>query len=111
MTALADFSLTNPQIKRYFEGSDEYVPVSELLYVHTHPLIRPNFLADIESLINQTTHVMVEKKMEGAPAEKFVKLAQDLGKQLPELTRENGPKVLSTLRKIYKLCKAITGKR
>jgi hypothetical protein len=111
MTTLADLSFTNLQIKRYFEGSNEYVPVSELLYVHSHPLVRPNFLAQIESLINQTAQVMVEKKTTGAPVEKFTKLAQDLGRQLPNLTTKNAPQVLETLRQIYQLCRIITGKR
>ena len=111
MSTLTDFSFTNSQIKAFFEGSDTYVPVSELLYVHSHPLINPNFLAEIESLLNITADRMVQKKMTGAPVTKFTTLAQNLGRELPELTEHNAPAVLGTLREIYKLCNAILGKR
>lgn len=111
MSTLTDFSFTNTQIKEFFEGSNSYIPVSELLYVHSHPLIKPNFLAEIESLINITGEIMVQKKMSGAPVKKFTSLAQDLGRELPELTEDNAVSVLGTLRDIYKLCTTITGKR
>lgn len=111
MTTLADFSLSNIQISHYFSGSDAYTPTSELLYVHSHPLVRPNFLAEIEVLINQASEVMVQRKMTGAPVEKFTKLAQSLGSQLPELNDKNAAAVLGTLREIYWLCKTVIGKR
>ena len=38
-----DLSFSNELIKNYFEGSDDYVPVTELIYVHEHPLIKGSF--------------------------------------------------------------------
>lgn len=111
MSVLADFSLNNLQIKQYFNGSDDYVPTSELLYVHTHPLVRPNFLSEIEVLINKASQVMVERNITGVPVQRFTALAQELGRQLPELTEKNAPAVLNTLREIYKLCNTVIGKR
>jgi hypothetical protein len=111
MTTLADFSFSNLQIRQYFEGSNEYIPTSELLYVHAHPLVTPNFLAELEALVNQTSQLMSQKNMKGIVVERFVKLAQDLGRQLPSLTKDNAEVVLSTLREVYKMCNAIIGKR
>lgn len=108
---IADFSFNNLQIKAYFEGSDSYVPTGELLYIHQHPLIRPNFLAEIEGMLNETGVVLLNKKSTGAVVNKFTALAIDLSKQLPTLTASNAASVLGTLREIYQLCKKITGKQ
>lgn len=105
--ALADFSFTNTQIKKYFEGSDAYIPVSELLYIHTHPLVKPNFLDEIEALINKTSAWMVSKNVRGTAVEKITSLAIKLGAELPNLTRENAPIVLTHLRDIYTICTAL----
>lgn len=111
MSVLGDFSFNNLQIRQYFKGSDSYAPTSELLYVHSHPLVRPNFLAELETMINEASQVMVQRNMTGAPVQKFTALAQALGRELPELTDKNAAAVLGTLREIYKLCSTITGKR
>ena len=96
-------------IKQYFDGADIYVPVAELLYIHQHPLVRPNFLSELESFINQTSAYMKEKNMKGAIATKFVAQTTLFGSQLPTLTKDNAAIVLAALREIYKLCVSIKG--
>lgn len=104
-----DLSLESPKIRAYFTGSDKYVPVSELLYVHTHPLLKPNFLDDIERIINTTAQIMQEKAMTGKPVERFTIMAAKLGRLLPDLNRDNAAQALDVLRDIYRLCLQITG--
>lgn len=107
---IQSLSLSSPKIKAFFEGSDKYVPTSELLYVHSHPLLRPNFLDEIEALINQTATTMQEKAMTGKPVERLTIMATKLGRLLPDLNRSNAPQALDVLRDIYRLCLQITGK-
>lgn len=45
-----DFTLSNPIIGKYFKGESNSPPIAEFLYVDTHPLIRPNFLTELEEL-------------------------------------------------------------
>jgi hypothetical protein len=104
---LTDFSFSNTQIKKYFDGSDEYVPVAELLYVHTHPLVKPNFLDQIEALINKTSAWMKTKNMKGQAVTKLTDLSIKLGAELPGITRESAPIILSLLRSIYAVCNAL----
>lgn len=102
---LADFSINNPQIKAYFNGSDEYIPSSEFMYIHTHPLVKPNFVDHIESMINRSAVIIEKRSIRGVVIEKFTDLAIKLGAELPNVTQETAPVVLSHLREIYKLCK------
>jgi len=106
MTTL-DFTLKNEGVKSYFEGSDSYVPASELWYLHTHPLIRPNFLTEIETLIDDTAAYMVMKNMRGSIVERFTGLTVQLGQGLPVESEEDCHKILPILRQIYKLCRTL----
>lgn len=110
MSFLVDMSFKNEQIKGYFNGSDVYVPSSELIYVHTHPLINPNFLSEIEVLIHEATEKMVALNMRGAVVKKFTDLTIKLGRELPDLTDKNAASTLGTLREVYKLCKYVIDK-
>lgn len=101
---IVDLSFTNQQIKGYFEGSGSYVPSSEIVYIHTHPLIKPNFLDEIEAIVNKTAVLIEQKKIRGSVIDRFTKLAINLGVELPGITLESAPAVLSHLRDIYKLC-------
>lgn len=105
-----DFSLSNPLISNYFDGDDSYIPVSELLYLHTHPLVQPNFLSDIEKLINDTAVYLESKNMRGTVVEQIVTLTIEMSSYLPSLDRENAPKFLETLRRIYSICVGLIGK-
>lgn len=111
MSVIMDFSFNNPLIKNYFEGSDEYIPVAELMYVHSHPLIHPNFLHDIERLLNQTLEVIVRKNIKGGLHSKFLHLTQSLGKLLPLTAESNAAEALTVLREIYVFCNKIIARR
>lgn len=102
--SIVDLSLKNESIKDYFLGSDFYVPVSELIYVHEHPMIRPNFLADLEVIILRTSKLMEDKNIKGKVVDKFLNLTIKLGQELPVISKENAPRILSTLRAVYMLC-------
>lgn len=106
---ITDFSLSNPLIKSYFDGSDEYVPTNEFLYLHTHPLIRPNFLEQIEVKIRETTEYCIARSIKSTALMKTALLAEKLGKILPIVTEENAQEALSVLREIYQFCKRLTG--
>lgn len=109
MTTIADFSFNNYRIRQYFEGSDDYIPTAELLYIHAHPLVKPNFLNELESFINLTAKEMADRNMKGVIVDKFVTHTRNLGVQLPTLTNQNATTVLVALREIYKLCVSIKG--
>jgi len=102
-----DFSLNNTLILNYFEGSDEYLPSSELIYLHEHPLVKGSFLVEIERMINDTTELMVKKNMQGTIVQKFTDSAIKLGAELPTINQQNAPVILGELRKVYTLCKGL----
>lgn len=106
---LSNLSINSPQVKDYFSGKGTYVPTGELLYIHTHPLIQPNFLADLEQFINQTAAYMVARNMAGKPVERFTIMATKLGRTLPDLNASNAAQALDVLREIYRLCTKVTG--
>lgn len=108
MSVIQDFSFNNPLIRDYFEGQGHYAPVPELMYIHSHPLIHPNFLSDIEALVNHTAQVLEEKNMKSGPVNRFVHLAQSLGKLLPILSESNASEALIVLREIYQFCRKLT---
>jgi hypothetical protein len=105
--ALSDFSFNNSEIKAYFEGSNAYVPSAELIYLHSHPLIKPNFLDQMEALILKTTQLIQEKRIKGSVIEKLSTSASKFGAELPNITMENAPTILGHLRDIYKLCTSL----
>jgi len=102
--SLIDLSFNNISIANYFNGDNSYVPISELMYIHTHPLIRPNFLTNIETLINQVATKIAAKPINGVPATDLANYAVKLATELQDLTEENAPVVLGLLRVIYTYC-------
>lgn len=88
-------------IRDYFEGDDSYIPVSELIYLHEHPLIRQSFLVEIERLINTVSEYLVKRNTQGAVVNKFIDLTIKLGAELPTVNKQNAPIILDLLRKIY----------
>lgn len=105
----SNLSIRSPQIRAYFEGKGVYIPTGELLYIHTHPLIKPNFLADLEMFVNQTSEYLVFSKMSGKPVERLAIMATKLGRMLPDLNKDNAEQALDVLRDVYRLCSKLTG--
>lgn len=111
MSALTDFSFKNPNIKDYFDGKIDQPPTGELIYIHSHPLVKPNFLAELDTLVVETTNVMIARKYNGPLVSKLTELTKELGVQLPEIDKNNAAKVLATLKSIYTICNQIIAKR
>ena len=101
---ITDFTFNNKMIRDYFEGDNSYLPTSELIYLHEHPLIKQSFLIEMEKLINRTSEFLIKKNHQGAMVNKFIDLTISLGAELPTINQQNAPNVLEILRKIYVLC-------
>lgn len=104
---MIDFTFNNKLISDYFNGDDSYIPVSELVYLHEHPLISQSFLIELEKMINATTEVLIKKNMVGGIVDKFVACTMRLGAELPTINQQNAPNILNELREIYSLCNGL----
>ena len=106
---MMDLSFSNELIKNYFEGSDDYIPVTELIYVHEHPLIKGSFLVELEHTINRTTEELLRTNTKGVVLDKFIDATIKLGAELNDISKENAPNILMHLRTVYQLCNLILG--
>lgn len=105
--SLLDFSFNNTQIKAYFEGSDEYIPTSELMYIHSHPLVKPNFLDQLETIILKTSETIQKRNIKGVMIDRLTEHTKNFGAELPTISQKNAPKILFHLREIYKICNGL----
>lgn len=101
-----DFTLNNPKIKTYFEGTSDLAPIGELLYVHTH-FIQYNFLSEIEVMVNLAGEILVQNPNKKGVTLKLKSLAEKFGVQISSITEESAPDILDTLKQIYQICKVI----
>lgn len=101
---LIDLTFSNEMILKYFKGDNSYVPTSELLYLHEHPLIKQSFLIELEKLIHRTSEYLVKKNIQGKVVDKFVEATIRLGAELPVISQQNAPIVMNELRNIYTMC-------
>lgn len=105
MSILMNLSLNEGAIKAFFEGDDSYWPESELVYIHTHPLVKPNFLDEINQGLKETGLLMVENNVTGQPlrmlAASVTKLGEYMGSTV--ITLENAKPVLEILRSIHEI--------
>lgn len=102
-----DLSLENTQIKAFFEGSDSYLPVAELLYVNSHPLLRPNFVSDIERIINRAIVYTQEKNVKSKYVDKIVSLTKKLGILSIKVDKDSAEEILHCLRDVYVVCNTL----
>lgn len=93
-----NFSFNNPKIKKFFEGDDTDPPISELLYLHEHPLISDNFLNEIRGKALKGTEIClsVSVKVPKNLEEDAIKL----GQLIYLLSKENAVETLKVLRSI-----------
>lgn len=102
---ITDMSFDNPRIKDYFDGTGEYIPCSELLYVHRNHLSLPlNFLSQLESLINLTTATLEEQPKKKGVAQKIESLAVQIAPLMNDMNEKNARELLPLLREVYVLC-------
>jgi hypothetical protein len=96
----------NEAIRNFLNGDDSYVPTSEILYLHSRPLLRPNFITQIQDLVDEVAVHVKNTGLKGQPITDLgicaIELGVELGKGLQE---ENLTKIAFTFRKIYKICK------
>lgn len=113
MTKTYDFTIKgNEGIRNYFSGNNSYVPIPEILYLHDRPLLRPNFLTEIQDLVEETGKYLKEKNITGYVLDKLSEYAITLANTLPDVTKDNAELVLGTLRDIRHLCKnTLPGKK
>lgn len=100
---ITDFSLDNPLIKGYFEGTSTYVPSGEFLYVHTH-YVEHNFLSQIETQILVASAVLAENPRKKGVAQKLLSLAERLSTHMNKIDDASAKEILPLLREIYELC-------
>ena len=96
-------TLANPKILKYFQGTSDIPPTGELLYAHTHPMM-PNFLSEIEILVNITaTHFKKNPQKAGAAA-KLVSITESFAAKCNKIDEKSAPGILEDLRKVYQFC-------
>lgn len=101
-----DFTLNNPKISTYLEGTSEFPPIGELMYIHTH-FVQNNFLSEIEVMVNVAGEIILQNPNKKGIALKLRSLAEKFGVQISSIKEETAPEILTTLRQIYQICKLI----
>lgn len=89
----------NQAIAKFLEGDDSYIPISEFTYLHDRPLLRPNFITQIEDLVNKVGAKIQKAKLTGKPIEHLQSIAIQLGTQMDgPMTSTKADKVVRALR-------------
>jgi len=103
-----DFSFNNKDIKKYFDGDDSCAPIREVIYLDTHPLIRPNFLLEVNSLVVSAGEKLMAAKanVNSKPVKELERLCINLGTNLPK-DEASAEIFLKHLRDLYNLCNSI----
>lgn len=92
-------------IRKFLQGDDSYVPISEYRYLHDRPLLRPSFITQIDDLVKKVGTKIVARKLKGQVIEDLTKHAIALGTQMNgDLTDEKAKAIVFTLRDIYNFC-------
>lgn len=103
-----DFTLNNPKISSYLEGTSDFPPVGELIYIHTH-FIENNFLSQIEVMINIANEILLKDSRKKGQAFKLKAYAEKFGAQISQgINEDTAPGILETLKQIYQLTKTIS---
>lgn len=99
-----NFSFDNTKVAVFFSGEDSDPPIDELIYLHTHPLIRPNFLVELDELVIMAGHKLKAKNMSGYPVQELIRIATEIGKALPTINSDNALSILLEMRNLKNLC-------
>ena len=104
-----DFTLANPNILAFFEGSDDYIPVGEVIYLHEHPLITPNFVQELDAMLLSVADKLAKISGTEKYTKTLEKIAITLGINLADgvINREQATNILMALREAYELKKLI----
>lgn len=98
----------NEGIRNFFNGDDSYIPTEEVKYLHTHPLVRPNFLTEINAEIEVLTLRVQDIKLPPRVIDKLTQLSIKLGTSLPDITDENAKDFLIALRELLVYVKQLS---
>ncbi len=99
----------NSNVSKFLNRATDEAPTAELIYLHTHPLLRPNFLTEINDLVDQAGEKILQRGITGKPIEKLEQLAIQIGTSLtdPNISQDNAKVILLAIRDLYELCKKI----
>lgn len=109
-----DYTFNNTMIKGYFEKEEDsnsefyYIPTYELIYLHTHPLIVPNFMTELSEMIIVAGKAIEKHKLSTYYTDKLTDAAIRIGKELPSINNSNAALILEAMRDAYKLCKDLS---
>lgn len=109
-----DFSFKNPEIGNWFAFEpDSEPPVRQFMYIHEHPLIRPNFITELELEIYAAGQHMMENNIRGSAAVRLERFARDFTRGLESFvvdrSEENALPALEAMRNLRKLCSQVKG--
>lgn len=106
-----DFSFANPEIRSWFDRNSTATPIRQFVYLHEHPLVRPNFIAELDGMIYETGAHIMAKNIKGSPIKRLQKLAKEFADALTKFVvdKEDGSteKVLFAMRDLYTFCKQV----
>jgi hypothetical protein len=102
-----NYTLTNPKVEAYFKGDDTDPPVSELIYIHSHPMLHPTFLDEVDALLVTTAKHILAKNITGYPIQSLAEIAISIGTKMPTFNEGSAPLILTELRNLYVLCNHI----
>lgn len=101
----------NPDLTKFFiKGDDSYVPFRELMYLEEHPLIRPNFITEVSSLMTNVYLLVYLHNLKGEVVTKLEEYGLTLAKNIFDLTEEKAKKATFALRDLFILCNQIIEK-
>lgn len=108
-----NFTLNGPTIKPFFSGENENPPISELRYLHTHPLIQPNFVSEIENMAQEVGEKLKKAKVDSnsEPVKELTRIAIDLGRTMSSGQLDDPGQTLLHLRELYNFCNRILGRK
>lgn len=106
-----DFSFANPEIRSWFDRNSTAAPVRQFVYLHEHPLVRPNFIAELDVMIYETGAHIQAKNITGSPIKRLQKLAKEFADALTKFVVEkeegSAEKVLLSMRELHTFCRQV----
>ena len=104
-----NFTFSNQVIQDYFnEVENSVAPVSEFLYLHTHPLIQENFLRELDKQLQD--FFSKYKQLPDPVMQRIINICLPIGNGIPllsnsETEREGANNILQGYRELYKFLK------
>lgn len=103
-----DFTIAgNKGISDFLEDKGTYVPTQEIIYLHTHPLIYPTFLSEINDLMKTVGEKIISKNVRGKPINDLSDIFIEIASKLPDINEDNAETILLSIKKLYGLLKRI----